>query len=123
LHHFSARGLDVLEGGVAVVGHEGETAQQAVGHEVLDGLPVGRAAVGERSMMVPISPNDTSKTSCKTNASRSAGVSVSSTTVTNAWVDSGFKDDVAIHGAVLVIDVEQTKRSDTPADGTLRSAG
>jgi hypothetical protein len=34
-------------------------------------------------------------------------------TVTKAWVDSGFKDDVAIHGAVLGIDVEQVKRSDT----------
>jgi transposase len=36
-------------------------------------------------------------------------------TVTKAWVDSGFKDDVAIHGAVLGIDVEQVKRSDTAA--------
>ena len=34
-------------------------------------------------------------------------------TVTKAWVDAGFKDDVAIHGAVLGIDVEQVKRSDT----------
>src|SRR5215212_9941643 len=34
-------------------------------------------------------------------------------TVTKAWVDSGFKDDVAIHGAVLGLDVEQVKRSDT----------
>ena len=33
--------------------------------------------------------------------------------VTKAWVDAGFKDDVAIHGAVLGIDVEQVKRSDT----------
>lgn len=36
-------------------------------------------------------------------------------TVTKAWVDAGFKDDVAIHGAVLGIDVEQVKRSDTAA--------
>jgi transposase len=35
--------------------------------------------------------------------------------VTKAWVDSGFKDDVAIHGAVLGIDVEQVKHSDTTA--------
>ena len=34
-------------------------------------------------------------------------------TVTKAWVDAGFKDDVAIHGAVHGIDVEQVKRSDT----------
>lgn len=33
-------------------------------------------------------------------------------TVTKAWVDAGFKDDVAIHGAVLGIDVEQVKRND-----------
>ncbi len=33
-------------------------------------------------------------------------------TVTKAWVDSGFKDDVAIHGAVHGIDVEVVKRSD-----------
>jgi len=36
-------------------------------------------------------------------------------TVTKAWVDSGFKDDVAIHGAVHGIDVEQVLRSDTTA--------
>jgi transposase len=34
-------------------------------------------------------------------------------TVSKAWVDAGFKDDVAIHGAVNGIDVEQVKRSDT----------
>lgn len=34
-------------------------------------------------------------------------------TVTKAWVDAGFKHDVAIHGAVLGIDVEQVKRSDS----------
>jgi hypothetical protein len=34
-------------------------------------------------------------------------------TVTKAWVDSGFKDDVAIHGALHGIDVEQVNRSDT----------
>lgn len=33
--------------------------------------------------------------------------------VSKAWVDAGFKDDVAIHGAVRGIDVEQVKRSDT----------
>lgn len=33
-------------------------------------------------------------------------------TVTKAWVDSGFKDDVAIHGALRDIDVEVVKRSD-----------
>jgi transposase len=38
-------------------------------------------------------------------------------TVKKAWVDAGFKDDVAIHGAVLGIDVEQVKRSDTAAAG------
>jgi transposase len=37
-------------------------------------------------------------------------------TVTKAWVDAGFKDDVAIHGAVRGIDVEQVKRSDQHAD-------
>ncbi len=34
-------------------------------------------------------------------------------TVTRAWVDAGFKQDVAVHGAVLGIDVEIVKRSDT----------
>jgi transposase len=34
-------------------------------------------------------------------------------TVTKAWVDAGFKDDVQIHGAINGIDVEQVKRSDT----------
>lgn len=33
-------------------------------------------------------------------------------TVTKAWVDAGFKDDVAIHGAVHGIDVEQVLRSE-----------
>jgi transposase len=36
-------------------------------------------------------------------------------TVSKAWVDAGFKDDVAIHGALMGIDVEQVKRSDTQA--------
>jgi transposase len=36
-------------------------------------------------------------------------------TVRKAWVDAGFKDDVAIHGALLGIDVEQVKRSDSMA--------
>ena len=35
-------------------------------------------------MIALISPNDTSKTSCNTNASRSAGLSVSSTTISAA---------------------------------------
>lgn len=34
-------------------------------------------------------------------------------TVTTAWVDGGFKDEVAIHGAVRGIDVQQVLRSDT----------
>jgi transposase len=34
-------------------------------------------------------------------------------TVTKAWVDAGFKDDVAIHGALLGIDVEQVRRDPT----------
>ncbi|MEV0610946.1 IS5 family transposase [Polymorphospora rubra] len=34
-------------------------------------------------------------------------------TVTRAWVDAGFKQDMAVHGAVLGIDVEIVKRSDT----------
>nr|WP_244162172.1 transposase [Micromonospora eburnea] len=34
-------------------------------------------------------------------------------TVTRARVDAGFKQDVAVHGAVLGIDVEIVKRSDT----------
>ncbi|WP_255690288.1 IS5 family transposase [Actinoplanes sp. DH11] len=34
-------------------------------------------------------------------------------TVTHAWVDAGFKQDFALHGAVLGIDVEVVKRSDT----------
>ena len=33
--------------------------------------------------------------------------------VTRAYVDAGFQDDVMIHGAVLGITVEQVKRSDT----------
>jgi transposase len=33
-------------------------------------------------------------------------------TVTRAWVDAGFKQDFALHGAVLGIDVEIVKRSD-----------
>lgn len=36
-------------------------------------------------------------------------------TVTKAWVDAGFKDDVAIHGALHGINVEQVKRGDTAA--------
>jgi transposase len=36
-------------------------------------------------------------------------------TVTKAWVDAGFKDDVAIHGAVRGIDVEQILRCDSAA--------
>jgi hypothetical protein len=38
-----------------------------------------------------------------------------SSTVSKAWVDAGFKDDVAIHGAVRGIDVEQVLRSDSRA--------
>ncbi|KXK59699.1 hypothetical protein AWW66_22730 [Micromonospora rosaria] len=34
-------------------------------------------------------------------------------TVTRAWVDAGFKQDLALHGAVLGIDIEVVKRSDT----------
>lgn len=33
-------------------------------------------------------------------------------TVTKAWVDAGFKHDVAVHGAVHGIDIEVVKRSD-----------
>lgn len=36
-------------------------------------------------------------------------------TVTKAWVDAGFKDDVAIHGALRGINVEQVLRSDSRA--------
>ncbi|MFI2664166.1 IS5 family transposase [Micromonospora carbonacea] len=34
-------------------------------------------------------------------------------TVTRAFVDAGFKQDLALHGAVLGIDIEVVKRSDT----------
>lgn len=34
-------------------------------------------------------------------------------TVTHAWVDAGFKQDFAVHGAVRNIDIEVVKRSDT----------
>ncbi|MFR9781001.1 IS5 family transposase [Micromonospora sp. MS34] len=34
-------------------------------------------------------------------------------TVARAWVDAGFKQDVALHGAVLGVDVEVVKRSDS----------
>ena len=34
-------------------------------------------------------------------------------TVTHAWVDAGFKQDFAVQGAVLGIDIEVVKRSDT----------
>jgi transposase len=34
-------------------------------------------------------------------------------TVTRAWVDAGFKQDLALHGAVVGVDVEVVKRSDT----------
>jgi len=34
-------------------------------------------------------------------------------TVTHAWVDAGFKQDLGVHGAVLGIDIEVVKRSDT----------
>jgi len=34
-------------------------------------------------------------------------------TVTVAWVDAGFKQDVGVHGAVTGIDVQVVKRSDT----------
>ena len=33
-------------------------------------------------------------------------------TVTHAWVDAGFKQDFAVHGAVRGIDIEVVKRSD-----------
>ncbi len=36
-------------------------------------------------------------------------------TVTHAWVDAGFKQDFAVHGAVRGIDIEVVKRSDTVA--------
>jgi transposase len=36
-------------------------------------------------------------------------------TVTRAWVDAGFKDGLAIHGAVTGVDIEVVKRSDTTA--------
>jgi hypothetical protein len=41
--------------------------------------------------------------------------------VAKAWVDAGFKDDVAIHCALHGIDVEQIKRSDTSAGVSCRS--
>jgi transposase len=34
-------------------------------------------------------------------------------TVTRAWVDAGFKQDMALHGAVVGVDVEVVKRADT----------
>jgi transposase len=34
-------------------------------------------------------------------------------TVTRAWVDAGFKHDLAIHGALLGIDIDVVKRGDT----------
>nr|WP_243707356.1 transposase [Micromonospora sp. KC606] len=34
-------------------------------------------------------------------------------TVTHAWVDAGFKQDFAVHNAVLGIDIEVVKRSDS----------
>ncbi|WP_428962214.1 transposase [Micromonospora fluostatini] len=34
-------------------------------------------------------------------------------TVTRAWVDAGFKQDFALHGAVLGVDVEVVRRSDS----------
>jgi hypothetical protein len=34
-------------------------------------------------------------------------------TVTRAWVDAGFKHDLGIHGALLGVDVDVVKRSDT----------
>jgi transposase len=34
-------------------------------------------------------------------------------TVTRAWVDAGFKHDLAVHGALLGIDVEVVKRGNT----------
>jgi transposase len=39
-------------------------------------------------------------------------VAVTAPTVTKAWVDAGFKDDVAIHGALLGVDVEVVSRAD-----------
>src|SRR6185369_17305730 len=36
-------------------------------------------------------------------------------TVTHAWVDAGFKQDLGVHGAVLGIDIEVVKRSYTQA--------
>lgn len=41
-------------------------------------------------------------------------------TVSKAWVDAGSKDDVAIHGALLGIDVEQVS-GPTPRRGSCRS--
>jgi hypothetical protein len=43
--------------------------------------------------------------------------------VTNVWVDAGFKDDVAIHGAVPGIDVEHVKRYDTATGFVPRGDG
>ncbi|MFY1633602.1 IS5 family transposase [Solwaraspora sp. WMMB335] len=34
-------------------------------------------------------------------------------TVTRAWVDAGFKQDMALHGALVGVDVEVVKRADT----------
>jgi hypothetical protein len=33
--------------------------------------------------------------------------------VTRAWVDAGFKEGLAIHGAITGVDIEVVKRSDT----------
>ena len=38
-------------------------------------------------------------------------VAAAAPTVTKTWVDAGFKDDVAIHGALLGIDVEVVRRN------------
>jgi transposase len=36
-----------------------------------------------------------------------------SPTVTRVWVDAGFKDDLAIHGAITGVDIEVVRRTDT----------
>lgn len=46
LHYFGARDLDEPDGGVAVVGDEDETAQEAIGQEVFDHVPVRRRDIG-----------------------------------------------------------------------------
>jgi hypothetical protein len=72
--------------------------------------PSGSAMIRRRSVVMAASATDN-----QIGVRLLDRVVAHTSTVSKAWVDAGFKDDVAIHGALMGIDVEQVKRSDTKA--------